>query len=136
MGRRQFLIASSLAALAVRRGLAQRNPAVQDRLCVSSWSFHTLFERPDPSTGKRIEALDFPEMIADSFHVHNVEMVFPHFSSYEPSYLAEFKKRLAKAHSRLINIPIDYDELWEKPAISATNPAEREQAINLYPMSP
>jgi hypothetical protein len=86
VGRRQFLIASSLAALAVRRGL--RDSAVQDRLCVSSWTFHTLIERPDPSTGKRMEALEFPEMIADRFHVHNVEMVFPHLSSNEPSYLS------------------------------------------------
>lgn len=136
MGRRRFLLGSGLAALAVRHGLSQRDagrdPAIQERLCVSSWSFHTLFERPEPSTGKRMEALDFPEMIADRYHVHNVEMVFPHLSSNEPSYLAEFKKRLAKAHSRLVNIPVDYDELWEKPAISATNAAEREHAIGLY----
>jgi sugar phosphate isomerase/epimerase len=79
-----------------------------------------------------MEALEFPEMIADRFHVHNVEMVFPHLSSNEASYLAEFKKRLAKAHSRLVNIPIDYDELWQKPVISPTNPTEREHAINLY----
>lgn len=102
------------------------------RICVSTWSFHTHFEQPEPATGKRMEALDFPEMVADRYRVHNVEMVFPHFSSTEPSYLHEFKSRLARAHSRLINIPVDYAELWEKPSLSSINAQEREHAISLY----
>ena len=34
--------------------------------------------------------------------------------------------------SRLVNIPVDYDELWEKPALSATDSKEREEAISMY----
>ena len=102
------------------------------RICVSSWSFHTLFERPAPATGKKMEALDFPEMVADRYNVHNVEMVFPHFSSNEPAYLKEFQSRLKKARSRLVNVPVDYGELWEKPALSSTDGKERERAISLY----
>src|SRR6267154_1828252 len=102
-----------------------------ERICVSTWSFHTLFEKPDGASGK-MEALDFPEMVADRYHVHNVEMVFPHFASTEPAYVNEFKNRLKKAHSRVVNIPIDYGELWEKPALSSPDLKERDHAISLY----
>ncbi len=76
--------------------------------------------------------LDFPEMIADRFHVHNVEIVSPHFASSERSYVEEFKDQLRKARSQLINVPIDYDELWEKAALSSPDPRERGHAISLY----
>jgi len=104
------------------------SPSPLDRICVSTWSFHTLFEQPD----KKIDALDFPEMVADRYRVHNVEIVYPHFASTEPSYIDEFKNRLRKAHSQVVNIPIDYAELWEKPALSSPDPEEREHAISLY----
>ena len=43
-----------------------------DRLCVSTWAFHTQFENGE------IRLLDFPEMIADRYGVHNLEIVAPH----------------------------------------------------------
>ena len=49
-----------------------------DRLCVSTWSFHTLFE-----TG-RMQILDFPELVADRYGVHNLEIVAPHFGDADP----------------------------------------------------
>lgn len=135
MERRQFLITSGLSALAAQSGSSQTggtNAGKLSRICVSTWSFHTLFEKPSAATGKKMEALEFPEMIADRYHVHNVEMVLPHFASTDASYVSEFKSRLAKAHSKVINIPVDYDELWEKPALSSTDAKEREHAIGLY----
>jgi sugar phosphate isomerase/epimerase len=81
---------------------------------------------------KPLKALDFPEMIADRYHVHNLEIVSPHFESSEPSYIRELKARLERAHSHLVNIPIDYDELWEKPALSAPDSKEREKAVSMY----
>ena len=71
-------------------------------------------------------------MIADRYHVHNVEIVSPHFESSELSYIRHLKVRLDRAHSRLVNIPVDYDELWEKPALSAPDTKEREKAIGMY----
>ncbi|MFL6350561.1 MAG: sugar phosphate isomerase/epimerase family protein [Bryobacteraceae bacterium] len=106
------------------------------RICISTWSFHNLFpqtrdEKAPPLTGKPLDVLDFPEMIADRYHVHNLEVVAPHFASTEPSYLGDFKSRLERAHSRLINIPVDIDELWDQPALSGTA-QQRERAISLY----
>jgi sugar phosphate isomerase/epimerase len=103
------------------------------RIGVSSWSFHTFFERDKANPDKVLwDARDFPEMIADRYQVHNVEMVLPHFGGVEPARLQDFKARLAKAHSRLVNIPLDYGELWNKASISSTDAAERQHAIGLY----
>jgi hypothetical protein len=136
MKRREFLLGAGAAAWAAQGGRsqpqAQPDGAKMARIGVSSWSFHTLFEAPRSQGGKRMDALDFPEMIADRYHVHNLEIVLPHFASSEPSYVKEFKDRLRKTHSRLLNVPLDYDELWEKPALSATDAKEREHAISLY----
>jgi sugar phosphate isomerase/epimerase len=104
-----------------------------NRVCVSSWSFHTAFERDKDNPGKVLmDILDFPEMIADRYHVHNIEVVLPHFANPDPRRVAEFKARLDKAHSRVVNMPLDFGVLWNKPAISSTDAAEREAALAMY----
>ena len=104
-----------------------------ERVCVSSWSFHTLFERNNGNPAAPLmDVRDFPEMIADRYHVHNVEIILPHFLAAEPSLIRDFKGRLEKAHSRLVNMPLDYGQLWNKPALSSTAPTERDAALALY----
>src|SRR5690242_9165764 len=140
MKRREFMIRSggalALCASGGMRAQAPDSAAKPARICVSSWSLHNLFtatrDTKAPTLNTPLKALDFPEMIADRYHVHNLEIVSPHFESSEPSYLRELKGRLERAHSRLVNIPVDYDELWEKPALSATDAKEREKAISMY----
>ena len=143
MKRREFVFRSGACALALcASGGARAQSSVPDsdakraRVCVSSWSFHNLFtathDHKAPPLDKPLKALDFPEMIADRYHVHNLEIVSPHFESSEPSYLRELKIRLERAHAHLVNIPVDYDELWEKPALSAPDTKEREKAISMY----
>lgn len=79
-----------------------------------------------------MDVRDFPEMIADRYRVHNLEIILPHFLGAEPSLVRDFKARLEKAHSRLINMPLDFGELWNKAAISAMDAAERQAALALY----
>lgn len=106
---------------------------MQRRIAVSSWSFHTFFERDKTNPGKELwDPRDFPEMIADRYDVHNVEMVLPHLGPIDPSLVRDFKARLARAHSRLVNMPLDYGELWNKPSISSSDAAERQHAMGLY----
>ena len=56
---------------------------------VSTWSFRNYFqatrERDFNLTGGALVLLDFPEMIADRYEVHNLEFVAPHFASKEPT---------------------------------------------------
>lgn len=94
-----------------------------DRICVSTWAFHTEFEKGE------IHVLDFPEMIADRYGVHNLEIVAPHFGDADAGELAA---RLRRSRSRIVNIPVDIQELWETPSLSSPNPAVRDHAIALY----
>ena len=104
-----------------------------NRVCVSTWSFHTFFETDANNPAKVLmDIRDFPEMVADRYHVHNVEIVLPHLIPSEPTLIKDLKTRLAKAHSRVINMPLDFGVLWNKPAISSTDPAEREAALGMY----
>jgi sugar phosphate isomerase/epimerase len=120
----------------VTQGSRSADREKRARICISTWSFHNLFpqtrdEKAPPLAGKPLDVLDFPEMIADRYHVHNLEVVAPHFASTEASYLHDFKSRLERAHSHLVNIPVDIDELWDQPALSGTE-IQRERAIALY----
>src|SRR5215470_11655039 len=98
-----------------------------EQIGVSTWSFHTLFEAAKP-----MDALDFPQMVADRYGVHNVEIVYPHFASNEEPYIAEFRERLRRAGSRVVNVAIDWRELWERPSISSADRGEWEHALVLY----
>jgi sugar phosphate isomerase/epimerase len=109
------------------------NDVKLQRVCVSSWSFHTSFERDANNPAKVLmDVLDFPEMVADRYDVHNVEIVLPHFVDPGPERIAGFKARLDKAHARVVNMPLDFAVLWNKPAISSTDPAERDAALAMY----
>ena len=108
------------------------NPKLQ-RVCVSTWSFHTFFETDSNNPAKVLmDIRDFPEMVADRYHVHNIEVVLPHLRPAEPSLIRDLKARLGKAHSRVVNMPLDFGVLWNKPAISSTDPAERDAALAMY----
>lgn len=73
--------------------------------------------------------MNFPEMLADRYKVHAMEVVAPHFASTDAGYLAEFKKRLERAHSRLVNIPVDIPELEHGAGLSDRDTAVRTSAI-------
>lgn len=85
------------------------------RIGVSTWSFHNYFQTTRDEQvslpGTKLALLDFPEMIADQYHTHNLEFVAPHFASTESAYLQELKSHLVRAHSHLVNIPVDIAEL-------------------------
>lgn len=129
MQRRTFLIQSLAAGLS-----AQTPGALSDRIGISSWSFHNFFsttlDEKLPKLAKSWDLRNFPEMIADRYHVHQLEMVAPHFESTKMSYVREVKSQLARAHSHLVNIPVDIDELGVKGGLSDPDPKIRETAIS------
>src|SRR3954454_2062051 len=128
MNRREFLAVTGAGVMASLTNRTAQDAGKLARVCVSSWSFHTLFEQKPPA----LDVRDFPDMVADRYHVHNVEIVLPHFLGAEPSLIREFKARLVRARSRLVNMPLDYGQLWDKAAISSADRAEREAALALY----
>jgi len=138
MNRRNFLEQAAAAGIAARAdlalaGAAQAADAKRTRIGISTWSFHNLFTptRDDDApalSGKPLDARDFPGMIADRYQVHQLEIVAPHIS-IEPSYIRELKNRLDRAHSHLVNIPVEIKELWTKGGLSDPDPKVRESAI-------
>ena len=110
-----------------------KDDAKLQRVCVSTWSFHTFFETDRNNPSKVLmDVRDFPAMVADRYHVHNLEIVLPHLRAAEPALIRDLKGRLGKAHSRVVNMPLDFGVLWNTPAISSTDPAEREAALLMY----
>ena len=132
MNRRQFLQKSAFTGFATS---ARPNQDAQTtRIGISTWSFHNLFtptrdKEAGPISGKPLDARDFPDMIADRYHVHEMEIVAPHIAT-ESSYIKELKARLDRAHSHLVNIPVDIPELWHAGGLSDPDPKIREHAIS------
>jgi len=87
------------------------------RIAVTTWSLHAFFpqtkEEGFSAQGKMLDLRSFPELVADRYHVHNLELCSVHFESTDASYLRDLKERLSKAHARVINMPVDYPHDWD-----------------------
>ncbi len=145
MIRRDFFkrIAGGAGALALGSelwGETKRHPASvyrsdkRNRISISTWSLHNYFqatrEKDFALPGSMLALLDFPEMIADRFMVHNLEFCAPHFASSEKVYLQELKSRLVRAHSHLVNIPVDIKELRRGGGLSDPDKEVRDAAVD------
>jgi hypothetical protein len=133
MNRREFLAACGTAAGVAKAGRARgRNPL--DRLAVLSWSFRDAFAKTRAKNGwvpdKDLDILDYPEMIADKFHIHNVE-VQTMYLQQEPSFIKEFKVRLKRAKSKLVNIAAEPSNDVIK-GIGSPDEQMRTKAIEVY----
>ena len=106
MQRREFLIGSAVAAGASRAWGQRPDLTKLDRISIMSLCFNSVIKSPArPDDPKRtLDILDFPQMVADRYRVHHVELQHSHFPSTEPEYLAEFKNRLDNAKSRMHQI--------------------------------
>ncbi len=145
MLRRDFLVrvAESASVVALGNNLmgatkgrssGVRKADKRDRIAISTWSLHNYFSatRSKDFTlpGNMIALLDFPDLIATKYNIHNLEFCAPHFASTDKAYLLELKGRLAKAHSRLINIPVDIRELHMGGGLSDPDKSIRDAGVN------
>lgn len=131
MNRREFLIGSTVALTATRRAWGQTtDPAKLARLAIMTYSFDRIIQvrgRQPGERGRTLDLFDIPEMFADRYHVHNVEVQHDHFGSTEPSVFKEFRARLANAKSQVSNINLEFEEM----NISSPDPVLRAQAVDL-----
>lgn len=133
MTRRDFVIGTAMAAGMTRRVLGQStapaDPARLDRIAIMTLNFENMLRIPGQWEGPEdtIEVLDLPQMIADRYGVHNIEIQHTHFASTEPAYLLEFRARAEKVKSRFTNINLEFGPM----NISAGSPVLRAQAIDL-----
>lgn len=134
MKRRDFLITSAIAVTAAGRGLAQTpagavTTAKLNRLAIMTYSFQRMLKLPGAPEGpaRVLEFFDMPEMFADRYKVHNLEVQHGHFASTETAYFKDFLARLAKTQSRISGINLELGNM----NISAPDPVLRAQAVDL-----
>jgi len=134
MNRRDFITQTSAALLLSRTGAAQTSPKLSRGAVMTSYFGTRMPDTRDkgtPAVVKDLNLLDFPEMIADRVHLHNLELQQMYFPTTEASYFKEFKARLAKTKSRVTNMPLEFDESGTPGIVSVCSPDPklREQAI-------
>ena len=130
MNRRNLLATCGAAAVAAKTGWTQRgNPL--DRIAVLSWSFRDAFRKTRAKNGwvpdTDLDILDYPQMIADRYDIHNVEVQTMYLDP-APSFIADFKERLKQAKSKLVSIAAEPpDEVNQ--ALGGPDEAARAEAI-------
>ena len=134
MRRREFLMTSAMAVGAATR--AWGRPAAQgaagaklDRVAIMAYSFVRVLKVPGRELAPEhtLEVFDIPQMFADRYKVHNVEMQHNYFESTDPAFLKSFVDRCARAGSRVSSINIELGTM----NISSSNPVLRAQAVDL-----
>jgi hypothetical protein len=139
MKRREFLTGCGVVLLGTRAARAQspagtgaqltdqQKNAKLARIGVLSWSLHDFWERRPPADmpkpAKPWDFLDYPELIADRFGLHNLEVQDENFASTEDSYINEFIGRMKKTQSRMINICLEVGSYVSDP-----DPQKRQAA--------
>jgi hypothetical protein len=134
--RRDFLRRSVIGSVLSTRLLvaqdtkrARSNRTQLARIGVMTLSFaNVLKSARNPDDPKRtLDILDAPQMIADRYGVHQVELQHSHFASTEAAYLREMRDRLKKAKSHMNQICLEFGTL----NISSPDPVLRIETIDL-----
>ncbi len=116
--RREFLLASAAAATASQAysQASAPDPEKMKRIAVMTLSLNSILKSDRNPTGP-VAPLDFPEAVADHLGVHNVELdARTFFPSWDPAYIADFRKRLDKSHSQVSQIIMSLGTLTPTPA--------------------
>jgi hypothetical protein len=113
MMRREFLVAGAIAAAGTSLRGQRPEQAKLDRVAIMSLCFNPVIKNAGhPDDPKRtLNILDLPDMIADRYGVHHVELQHSHFASTEPAYLEEYRGRLKKAKSQMNQINLEFGPL-------------------------
>jgi hypothetical protein len=120
MKRREFIaggLAGGLAFAVGSKGRAQAQTGSSAeaeklaRLSVMTYCFNNIVKglgKPD-DPDRTLDILDAPQMIADHYGIHHVEMQHTHFQATDKPYFQEMKDRLKKANSQLTQICLEFD---------------------------
>ena len=129
MMRRREFVGCGIGAAAGTMWAQRRDQAKLNRIAIMSLCFNPVIKSAaHPDDPKRtLEIMDLPDMIAERYGVHHVEMQHSHFASTESAYLEEFRNRFKKANSSMNQINVEFGPL----NISAPDPVVRLETIDL-----
>jgi hypothetical protein len=118
MKRREFLVGAVAAAgLAARRRVSAQagraNQRALDRIAMMTLNFTGLLKTPGQpdSPDRTLDLFDLPEMYADTYGVHNIELQHYHMASTEPSYYKTLKSRIDRAKSKTTQLVVEFGGL-------------------------
>ena len=134
MKRRDFLMMGAVAATsvtAVRRGWAQaRNDDKLSRIAIMMFGLNSIVKTNMPAAPERtLELMDIGQLCADQFKIHNVELQSNYFPSTEMSWLKDFKSRLDKTNTKVVQINLEFGAGYN---MGAESPSGRLQMIDLH----
>ncbi len=134
MKRRDFLMMGAVAATsmtAVRRGRAQAASGDKlSRIAIMMFGLNNIVKTNMPAAPERtLELMDFGQFCADRFKVHNIELQSNYFPSTEMSWLKDFKSRLDKTNTKVVQINLEFGAGYN---MGADSPSGRLQMIDLH----
>lgn len=118
MNRRDFL--SGTAAVAATSALSRvalaenaGNRAKLDRISLLtndlSGILPEIWDRSKPVAPETLDMMDLPAAVADRLHLHHLEVCSFNLLSMEPTYIGDFKQRLHKARSKVVDLIVELD---------------------------
>jgi hypothetical protein len=133
MQRRDFLMGAVAAAslTAVRRGPAQAPTGDKlSRIAIMMFGLNNIVKTNMPPGPERtLELMDIGQFCADRFKVHNVELQSNYFPSTQMSWLKDFKARLDKTKTRVVQINL---ELGTGLNMGVDTPSGRLSMVDLH----
>ncbi len=116
INRRDFLFGAAAAAFAITRQARAQDAATRaklDRISLLTNDFEgklpEIWDRNKQPAPLELGMMDLPEAVADRLHLHHLEVCNINLLSMEPSYIGEFKKRMHKAKSRVVDLIVELD---------------------------
>src|SRR5512134_2987235 len=109
--------------------MRQADPAKLSRIAIMVLNFENMLRVPGQWEGETdtLDLFDVPQMFADRYGVHNIEIQHTHFRSTEESYLKELRAKAEQSKSRFTNINLEFGPM----TISAPQATQRLHAIDL-----
>lgn len=133
MKRRDFMIGAAAATglAAASRAWAQgRDDDKRARIAIMMFGLNSIVKNNVPASPTRtLDIMDIGQVCADRFRVHNVELQSNYFPSTEMSWLKDFKARLDKTKTRVVQINLEFGTGLN---MGADTPSGRLQMIDLH----
>jgi hypothetical protein len=133
MNRRTFLIGATSAGVVtgLARGRTQgRDDEKKSRIAIMMFGLNSIVKNNmPPSPARTLDIMDVGQLCADKFGVHNVELQSNYFPSTEMSWLRDFKARLGKTKTKIVQINLEFGTGYNMSADAGT---QRLQMIDLH----
>ncbi len=133
MKRREFMIGAAAAvslAGASKTWAQARDDEKRARVAIMMFGLNSIVKNNMPAAPTRtLDIMDIGQVCADRFRVHNVELQSNYFPSTEMSWLKDFKDRLGKTKTKVVQINLEFGAGYN---MGADTPSGRLQMIDLH----